>query len=168
MGKKSKATLREQMLAAEAIVLAELEWFFTCAKETVPKAGEAPPAVRNAALAIQGWLGAIATFHAGALALRYAPRDWPESIQHEFGEWSSVIVRLECAAHPSDDETSTSALETAAVQRLEEMLAKRGGRSPEVVRLVRHAFQHVRAAIRAYVKVRGFGPSVLPPEGTVG
>jgi hypothetical protein len=159
--RRTKATLRERMRRAEETALAELEWFFTRAGGTVPKEGEASPAVRTAAGAIQGWLDAITTFHAGALALRYTPRDWPEPIEHEFGEWSSVVVRLECALHPSDGRTSSHALETAAAARLVELLAAGGGETPEVIRLVNHAFGHVRAAVRAYVKVRGFGPSVL-------
>ena len=35
---------------------------------TVPAPGEADPAVRDAARAIQGWLNAVLTFHAGALS----------------------------------------------------------------------------------------------------
>jgi hypothetical protein len=101
----------------------------------------------------------------GALALRYMPREWPEPIEHEFGGWSSVIVRLECAVHPSNGGTSTDALESAAAVRLAELIAKGGAERREVVRLIVRAFKHVRAAVRAYVEVRGLGPSVLPPGG---
>ena len=74
-------------------------------------------------------------------------------------------MRLECAAHPIHGKTSD--LETAAVLRLEEMLAPGGRAHFELLRHGEHADQHVRLAIRAYVKVRGFGPSVLPAEGAV-
>jgi hypothetical protein len=158
---KSKDKLRERLWAAEDAADRELEWFFACANGTVPDEGEAPPAVRKAAATIQGWLAAITTFHAGALSLRYTPREWPKPIRDELGDWSGLVVRLECAAHPSDLRTCTSELEEAAVRRLEHLLARRGEKR-ELERLVRHAHRHVRDAIRAYVKVRGLGPLVLP------
>ena len=162
--RKPKLTLRERMHRAEDTALDELEWFFDDLGGTVPKEGEAPPEVREAAASIRGWLDAIATFHVGALELRYIPTGrWPEPVEHEFGEWSSIIVRLACAAHPGDGRTSTLALETVAALRLAQALAAGGGKNREITRLVDHAFGHVRAAVRAYVKVRGFGPSVLPP-----
>ncbi len=162
---QSKPTLHERMRRLEETALAELEWFFTRARGTVPKEGEAPAEVRQAAATIRGWLDAIPTFHVGALALRYTPRAWPEPIEHEFGGWSSVIVRLECAVQPGDGATSTETLESAAAARLAEVIARGGAGRREIVRLVVRAFKHVRAAVRAYVEVRGFGPSVLPPGG---
>jgi hypothetical protein len=156
-----KKRLRERLWAAEDAADRELEWFFACANGTLPDKGDAPPAVRKAAATIQHWLLAIATFHTGALSLRYTPREWPKSIKDEFGAWTSLVVRLECAAHPSDGRTCASALEQAAVRRLEHLVARRG-ETPELDGLVRHAHRHVEGAIRAYVKVRGLGPSVLP------
>ena len=55
---------------------------------------------------------------------------------------------------------STADLETAAVHRLEKMLA--ASKHVEIAELEERAERHVRAAIRAYVKVRGLGPTVLP------
>jgi hypothetical protein len=163
---QAKEGRRAKMRRAAEAALAELEWFFTSAKGTVPPPGEATPGARMAATAIQELLGAIATFHRGALALRFTPRDWPESIVAHFGEWTGLVVRFECAAHPGIGKTSD--LETAAVLRLEEMLAAKGEADTELARHERHARQHVRAAVRAYVMVRGTGPSVLPATGTVG
>jgi hypothetical protein len=165
MAASLKEVRREQRLRAESAALAEVEWFFARVMGTVPEVGEAP-ATREAASTIQGWLRAISTFHFGALALRFTPRDWPDSIAAEFGLWTSLIVRLECAAHPSEGQRDASEVETAAVIRLEEMLAD-GGRKSELLRLGTHAAQHVRAAIRAYVEVRGRGPSVLRRRGRV-
>jgi hypothetical protein len=156
-----KKRLRERLWAAEDAADRELEWFFACANGTVPDEGEATPAVRKAAATIQRWLVAITTFHKGALSLRYTPREWPKSIKDEFGVWTSLVVRLECAGHRSDGRTCTSELEEAAVRRLEHLVARRGEK-PELDRLVRHADRYVRDGIRAYVKVRGLGPSVLP------
>jgi hypothetical protein len=147
---------------AESISLAEIEWFHTRCSGAIPEEAAATAEERAAATAIAGWLGQLATFHAGALSLRFTPRYWPESLWEEFGPWTSLIVRLECATHPSERRTHTSALEVAAVLRLEEMLADQHQFGPKLIRLDRHAFQHVRAAVRAYVRVRGRGPSVLP------
>jgi hypothetical protein len=159
--KQSNEKLRERRWAAEDAADRELEWFFARANGTVPDQREGTPAVGKAAATIQRWLGALTTFHVGALSLRYTPRDWPKSIRDEFGDWTSLVVRLECAAHPSDGRTCARELEAAAVRRLEQLVARRGEK-PELARLVRRARRHVRYATRAYVKVRGFGVSVLP------
>jgi hypothetical protein len=163
--KQSKKARRASWRRAKSIACAEVEWFFTFAKGTVPAPGEADPAFRDAAAAIQGWLRAILTFHAGALALRFTPREWPDALVQEFGSWTGIVVRLECAAHPSIG--ATVDLERAAVLRIEEALATRGASYHELYELVEHANEHVEAALVAYVKVRGFGRSVLPARGKV-
>jgi hypothetical protein len=157
---QSKEKLCERFWAAEDAAVGELEWFFTCISG-VPDDGRAPPAIRDAAATIQRWLAAISTVHAGALSLRYTPRAWPRAIQGVLGDWTSLVVRLECAAHPSDGRTCRAELEEAAARRLAHLVARRGEKR-ELDRLVRHAHRYVRDAIRAYVKVRGFGPSVVP------
>ena len=155
-----KAGPREQQRAAESTSREEVEWFYRFANGAIPRAGESSLAARRTAVAIQGWLKEIPTFHAGALSLRFTRREWPASIQVALGEWTSLIVRLDCAGHPSDGSVSTADLETAAVHRLEKMLA--ASKHVEIAELEERAERHVRAAIRAYVKVRGFGPTVLP------
>jgi hypothetical protein len=94
--------------------------------------------------------------------LRFTPRKWSDALEDEFESWTSLVVRLECAAFPSERRRGVEELEAAAASRLEQAIAL--GRSQrERARLLTHAGQHVRAAIRAYVKVRGVGPCVLPP-----
>ena len=157
--RESKEPSREGELRAESTALDEVEWFYRCAGGRVPRQGEMTATARTAAAAIAGWVSALATFHVGALALRFTPRDWPAFITAEFGGWTSLIVRLECATHQGAGDTA--ALEMAAVVRLEKMLAARGGPRAELGQRVRHAREHVRAAVRAYVGVRGLGPPVL-------
>jgi len=158
----SKESPRERLRRAEAASLEEVEWFYTVAEAGIPKPGEATAAERGAARKIQGWLGQIATFHVGALCLRFTPRVWPRALAADCGPWASLVVRLECAAHPSDVYVETDALEAAAVKRLEKMLAGDAESRVGFVRLERRAMRHVDAAIKAYVRVRGLEPSVLP------
>ena len=74
---------------------------------------------------------------------------------------SSLVVRLECAAHPWDGRSTTAELEAAGAQRLLAYLA-----SAKTDRLLAglpgRARRYVRQAVRAYAAVRGKGPSVLP------
>lgn len=160
MADESNAGLREQVCRAELASEAEVEWFFKCTKGNVPHEGDFAPELREAAMAVRDWLDAIPTFHVGALKLRFTPRAWPQVLEGEFGSWTSLVVRLDCAKHPSEVQQDVPGLEAAAVRRLETAIAE--GRSPrERARLRAHAEQHVRSAIRAYMKVRGVGPSVL-------
>ena len=162
--KQLKVGLRELKLRAEETALAEVEWFFTSANGEVPGQGEAPPEIRRAAEKINGWLAASGPVRHGALSLRFTPRDWPGLIESRFGAWTSLVVRLDCAVHPSDGGVSTEDLETAAVHRLEALLATQKG-ARQLAVLESRAMQHVHASIRAYVKVRGLGRSVLPSNG---
>jgi hypothetical protein len=150
--KKARRALRR---AAVESARAEAEWFFTHAKSD-----RSPDAV-EAARKIQRWLDRLVTFHVGCLALRYTPRTWPKAIAAEFGGFASLVVRMECAAHPAVGGT-TEQLEAASVARLEKMIAERGRKNQlELFELEEHACQHLRAATRAYARVRGVGPSVL-------
>ena len=162
--KQSKVGLRERKLRAEETALAEVEWFFTSANGKVPGRGEGPPEIRRAAEKIASWLEASRAVHYGVLSLRFTRRAWPASMESRFGGWTSLIVRLDCAVHPSDGGVSRQDLETAAVHRLEMLLATQKG-ARQLAVLESRAEQHVRAAVRAYVKVRGLGRSVLPSKG---
>ena len=162
--KQSKVGLRERKLRAEETALAEVEWFFTSANGKVPGRGDGPPEVRRAAEKINGWLAASGPVRHGALSLRFTPHDWPGLVESRFGGWTSLIVRLDCAVHPSDGGVSREDLETAAVHRLEALLATPKG-ARELAVLESRAGQHVHAAVRAYVKVRGLGRSALPSTG---
>ena len=142
--------------AAVQSARAEVEWFFTHAKS------DWSPEGLEAARKIQRWLDRLVTFHVGCLALRYTPRTWPRPSEAEFDQIASLVVRMECAAHPAVRGT-TEQLEDAAAARLERMITKRGNANQrELWELEEHAHQHLRAATRAYVMVRGVGPSVLP------
>src|ERR1700722_9975310 len=123
---------------AETIAAAEIEWFYT------RLGGEVPEEDRDAAVSIGGWLRQLATFHTGALSLRYTPKQWSASLMDEFGPWTSLIVRLECATRSTDRPADTGNLESAAVVRLEGMLADEQRYGAELTRLDRHAFSHVR------------------------
>ena len=152
---QSKKARRALSRAAVQSARAEVEWFFTHAKS------DRSPDGIEAARKIQRWLDRLVTFHVGCLALRYTPRTWPKRIEAEFGGFASLVVRMECAAHPAVRGT-TEELEDAAAARLERMIAN-GGRANqrELWELEEHACQHLRAATRAYARVRGVGPSVL-------
>ena len=136
----------------------EVEWFFRTMGGRVPEEGVGPPYARPAAQAIEGWLKSIPPFHRGALSLLYAPKEWPKSLTIEYGSWTSLVVRLECALHPSDGKVSNEELEQASIERL---LAS-GLRQGPLGDLEFRAVKHVRCAIRAYAKARGNAPSVLP------
>ena len=105
------------------------------------------------ARAIQGCLDGLLTFHAGALALRFTPRRWSPILEAEYGEWSSLVVRMDCAAHPSDKQRRVEDCEADAALRLEAAIIGHRDRK-ERARLLHHAKQHLRAAVRAYLRVR--------------
>ena len=152
---QAKKVRRAPRRAAEQSARAELEWFFTYAKS------DGSPEGVEAARKIQRWLDRLVTFHVGCFALRYTPRTWPTPVEAEFGKFTGLVVRMECAAHPAVG--TTEQLEGAAVARLEKMIAEGGSANQlEVWELEQHAYEHLRTATRAYVRVRGVGPSVLP------
>jgi hypothetical protein len=129
----------------------ELKWFFATTGE-VREEGE-PPEEREAARTIRGCLDRLLTFHVGALALRFTPRRWSAVLDAQYGEWASLVVRMDCAANPSDEPRSVEGCEADAAVRLEAAIVRnRDGK--ERARLLRHSKQHVRAALRAYVRCR--------------
>jgi hypothetical protein len=154
----------------------------------VPDEGAVPPEERSAAVQIDAWLKAVPAFHRGALSLRYRPKEWPRAIVREFGDLSSLAVRLECALHPAMGKTNAE-LEKASVERLEKAIdarnaqiekanaAEKAGSEPmpgrprrdpalavgvDLAQLDFRADRHVALAIRALGKVRGDAPCVLP------
>jgi hypothetical protein len=151
----------------------EAEWFFRELGGKVPESGDS--VVRAAAARVDAWLRGIPAFHRGVFALRYAPRSWPTPISEEFGELSSIVVRLECALHPAVG-ASTEALEQASVERLTKKIAqceqrglrpdgragtpRRGER--ELLQLGRRAYRHLELAHRALARARGDVACVVP------
>ena len=154
----------------------EATWFFREMGGKVPPDGD--PCRQAAAAQIDEWLRAIPAFHRGVLALRHTERAWPTAIAQEFGELASVVVRLECALHPSVG-VSTEALERASVERLQDAISRcaraRARRVPAgrsrpmtvsekgLVRLARRARRHVEMAHRALTEARSYAHCVVPP-----
>jgi hypothetical protein len=162
MAAETMTAPRLPLWRAEAACKVEVEWFHRTAKGRVPDEGECEPATREAATKIAGWLATLLTFYKGALALRFTPRFWPKALVVEFGPWTSLAVRLECAKHPSEKPKSIAEAEAEAASRLVEMIARRED-VRELIRLRRHAEQHVTHALRGYLHARGVGPCVVPP-----
>jgi hypothetical protein len=145
----------------------------------VPEEGRSPPDVREAAATIDGWLRAMAPHLRGALVLRYARRAWSQALRREFGVLAGLVVRLDCALHPSAGKESPEQVEASAVARIEaEIEACRprrdavatAARSGAVVtkreaclgRRYRRASLYVKKALEQYAFVRGARPCVLP------
>jgi hypothetical protein len=160
----------------------EAEWFYKVLGGRVPGEGAASPEMRSAAAQIAAWLKEVPAFHRGALSLRYTPKEWPRAIVREFGELSSLVVRLECSLHPATGKT-TGELEQASIERIEKAIEARNAQIEEIMeaqkassskpmpplpagvdlaQLDYRAGRHVALAIRALGKVRGDAPCVLP------
>ena len=166
-----------KLLSLSRLRVAEREasWFFQACGGKVPNDGD--PAVRAAAEQIDGWLRELPAFHRGVLALRFVPREWPKAMEEELCGLASVVVRLECALHPTTG-VSTKALEQASLERLLECIhdANRTRarwdrvdrdrpltRSEKHLRqLVRRAHRHAELAVRALTRTRGLAPYLLP------
>jgi hypothetical protein len=161
MATETMTAPRLPLWRAEAACKAELEWFFRTAKGRVPEEGECDPATREAAARIAGWLATLLTFYKGALELRFTPRFWPKALVVEFGPWTSLAVRLECAKRASEKARPLHEVEAEATSRLVEAIARRED-VRELVRLRKHAEDHVTHALRGYLRARGVGPCVLP------
>ena len=135
----------------EACAKRDASWLFGTHGGCAPTG---PAARRQRAEVIERALQSIAPFHRGALSLWYTGKAWPAELRREFGEATSLVVRLECAAHPSVGH-STEALEAAAVERLSLLIA-RGATADQraLARLETRAGKHYRLAIRALAKAR--------------
>ena len=143
----------------------EVAWFFGPIGGRVPAVG-GPPAERLAGRAVEDWLRAILTFHRGALSLRYArEKEWPTWLTDQYGHWTSLVVRLECARHPSAGGKSDAEVEQESVRRFEAAFRGRWRHTEGIADLRARAGMHVRSALRAYDAARGGAPNVLP-DGT--
>jgi hypothetical protein len=156
----------------------EAHWFFEVMGGRVPEPGVGPEYARPAAEAIDRWFRSIPPFHRGALSLLYDEREWSPVLRREFGQITSLVVRL--AAAWLADGRPPGELEAAAVLELEEEIAAcQRPRRPEgdthrrnvftrrarkVWRRSHRALEYIELALRAYAKARGDAPCVLPPE----
>ena len=152
---------KQELKLAQKRAWKEIVWFFGTMHGCVPKEGEDSEEACAAAKQIQEWFSSIPSFYAGALTLRYEKRDWPAPIRKCFGTMAGIAVRVECAQHPSDRPRSDAELEQESIRRLLEMISD-PRRQLELHDMEYRAKWHVRAAHKAYVKVRGSGPLVLP------
>jgi hypothetical protein len=139
----------------------EVDWFFGVMGGRVPGVG--PEYARPAAEAIDRWFRSIPPFHRGALALCHDTRPWPDSLTKEFGELTSLVVRLECARLADgarESPPSVGEIESAAVRALEEDIAACQRRRTQATRVVTarerkvlrrtdRASKHKRLAFRA-------------------
>src|SRR5580658_6229229 len=141
----------------------EVRWFFGTMGGRVPKKAEALEWQYIAARRIRRWLRNLPTFHSGAFALRYGQRTWPAAIAKRFGSSAGLVVRIECAQHPSDGKLSNDELEKASVARLEVLIADTR-RASILYDLDYRAYWHLQQAHKAYVKARGTKRCVLPRE----
>jgi hypothetical protein len=137
----------------EDMARAELDWFFGAMEGRVPSSRAAPAEARRPARRIARWLRRIPAFHRGALSLCFTPKAWPTWLVREYGGSTSLVVRLECSLHPSTGGQTTEELEEAALERLGKV--REGD-------LWSRAWDHEYLALRAYLKVRGTRPCVLP------
>jgi hypothetical protein len=154
MGGENPTRLELRLAALDDRAREEMDWFFGTLGGRVPEENSELAYARPAAEAIDGWLKAVPAFHRGALALRFTPKEWPPTLTDRYGTSTSLVVRLECALHPSRGDQTTEALEQVATLRLEEAIAKRGW---DKHNLLDRAMSHEFLAIRAYLKVRGEG-----------
>jgi hypothetical protein len=111
---------------------------------------------------IEGWLSALPSFHRGAIALHFERRPVPESLKEHIGSYFAFVLRMECAARPSDGTKTVAELEAAAVARMELALLLDGPNA--IKRLHDRAERHHDSAMNAYTKVRGRVPCVLPAK----
>jgi hypothetical protein len=97
---------------------------------------------------------------AGVLQAAYAPRAWPLALREELGRLTGIVVRLASAeAGLPDDQAELELLEQRTAERLAATLAMVGRSGLQ--RLRASARARYGSALRAYVKERGDGPSVL-------
>ncbi len=154
---------RLKLRRAQKSAWKEVRWFYGTMGGRVPKKADALEWQYLAAKKIRRWLRTLPTFHSGAFALRYTPRTWPSAIAKRFGSFTAVVVRIECAQHPSNGSLSDEELEKASVARLEAMIADRR-KASMLYDLDYRAYWHVRSAHKAYVKARGTKRCALPRE----
>jgi hypothetical protein len=160
---RSESSFVQKMALSQAKRSAwrEIQWFYETMGGRVPKDEQSVEWERVAARTIQAWLQSLPSFNTGAFALRYLPQKWPPAITKRFEELTGLVVRIECAQHPSDGRQSDADLEKASAARIEAMLEDKRAQTM-LYDLDYRALWHLRAAHKAYVKARGMVPCVLP------
>jgi hypothetical protein len=147
---KCGATLAEPELGVRQEATCDVAWYFVVCSGRVPaEDASVAPGIRARALAIQGRLARLPTYHEGALSLRFSARVWPEALVNRFGELTGLVVRLESARQPFDGDASPLSRELDAVMRLTGAIGA-GLDARHLGHLRRRAAGYVRAALRAY------------------
>jgi hypothetical protein len=141
----------------------ELEWFFGHDERDGEDQAIWHPDVRWGAIAFRticGWLTAMDNYDAGVLKVAYGKGPRPVRLLRRLGRLTTVVVRLASveAGWPDDPEEQRQ-LEERTATLLDEERADYGRRS--VRRYVKPAMGVLRAAVRAYSRERGRGPTMV-------
>jgi hypothetical protein len=104
------------------------------------------------ALAVRRRLAQLPSFQSGALGMRFQPRSMPSLLDRAFGPYATIVVRLDCIAHPSKVPRRIEELEALSVRRLEEALFFGLDRA-RIKRLHRRARGLVAEALHAYTEL---------------
>jgi hypothetical protein len=172
--------------ASVGVVRDELAWFFTEAESAMhvpsnheslaemavsgrkgtrrdPADGSADARMEAvcAAGVIERRLRALAERDLAVLVAAFEPRPWPEALEVELGDLTGIVVRLAVAGQRGTLATGVPMqrlLETA--RSLEVALVSEDHAAFDLLRVEAQAL--FTRARRAYVKVRGLGPSVVP------
>jgi hypothetical protein len=131
----------------------EVEWFFTSTDTD-------GPALQARAI-IEGWFSTLEGAHQRALALRFDPAPWPEAMQAEGLDSGYALAVSLVSTTPWCPESRTHhEPHRRAGEHLEAAVRER---SVSVMRWVsRRADWDFASALRAYARVRGRVPSVVP------
>ena len=100
--------------------------------------------------------------HAGVLRAAFEPRAWPEALEALLGPLTGIVVRLAAARQQrrSTDAGAGPRRELEVARALTVSFEEGGPSRLEALRDV--AVDLYARALRAYAKVRGLGPSVVP------
>jgi hypothetical protein len=114
-----------------------------------------------AAGTIRRRLNALPSHEAGVLFAAFEPRVWPSRLEQELGPLTGIAVRLTMAGVGfAKDIRNPRHREEAAAAWLDETLEEEGALAVCLVRAEAQAL--FTRALRAYARVRGAGPSVVP------
>jgi hypothetical protein len=131
----------------DAVARREIEWLHT-----------SPEQPSTARACIEGWIHTLTPKEQQALALRYDPTPWPESLEGEWQEGFALALSLAATQWRTKGHPDAIA-EWAASEQLEGAVARHG---PEVLRHIeKRAEWDFETALRAYARARGRAPSVL-------
>jgi hypothetical protein len=141
----------------------ELNWFFKDAESKTREYLPCDPEGRwtqTAYRTIRGWLSAMDDYDAGVLKVAYSDGPRPHRLLRRLGRLTTVVVRLASveAGWPSHPEEQRQ-LELRTADRLAQEHCDHGPRS--VRRYVKPAKCLLRAAVRAYSRERGRGPTLI-------